>query len=161
IAFAAALIGAEASGVAVPDWRIGGLAFPLAFALLAGQAQDFFRRYLFVRRRTVAAMVNDGIRYFSQLILLWVVAKVFSSGLTLPIALWIMAVAAILGAVHGVLCLENLSWSTEVLRQAIRRHWDIAKWLLPSALMHWTTAQAFIIIAGGVLGATTVGKLRA
>jgi len=28
-------------------------------------------------------------------------------------------------------------------------------------LMHWTTAQAFIIIAGGVLGAATVGMLRA
>jgi O-antigen/teichoic acid export membrane protein len=161
IAFAAVFIGVEASAVILPDWEIGGLAVPLAVALLAGQAQDFLRRYLFVRGRTVSAAVNDGIRYLGQLVLLYVVANVFSAGLTVPTALWIFAAAAILATVHGVLRLEKLTWSTEVLRQTIRRHWHVAKWLLPSQLMHWTTAQAFIIMAGAVLGAATVGMLRA
>jgi O-antigen/teichoic acid export membrane protein len=129
--------------------------------VLAGQAQDFLRRYLFVRGRTVSAAVNDGIRYLGQLVLLYAVANVFSAGLTVPTALWILAAAAILATVHGVLRLEKLTWSTEVLRQTIRRHWHVAKWLLPSALMHWTTARAFIILAGAVLGAATVGMLRA
>ncbi len=73
-AFGAVLIGAQASALALPDWGIGGLGVPLAVAMLAGQAQDFLRRYLFVRGRTVAAVVNDGIRYLGQLILLYVVA---------------------------------------------------------------------------------------
>ena len=160
-AFAAVLIGAEASAAAEPSWGTGSFAVPLAVALFAGQAQDFLRRYFFVRGRTVTAVVSDGIRYLSQLTLLCVVANVFSSGLTVPMALWIMAAAATLGTVPVAVCVEKLTWDPEVLRQTVRRHWHVSKWLLPSALMHWTTAQAFIIIAGGVLGAATVGMLRA
>jgi O-antigen/teichoic acid export membrane protein len=160
-AFVAVFIGVEVSAVAEPSWGIGSLAVPLAVAVLAGQAQDFLRRYFFVRGRTATAALSDGIRYVSQLISLCVIANVFSSGLTVPMALWIMAAAAILGTVPGLVCLEKLTWDAEMLQQTIRRHWQVSKWLLPSALMHWTTAQAFIIIAGGVLGAATVGMLRA
>lgn len=161
IAFTVVLVGAEASAVAQPSWGIGNLAVPLAVTLLAGQVQDFLRRYFFVRGRTATAVVSDGIRYLSQLILLYVVANIFSSGLTVPMALWIMAAAATLGTVPAAGCYDELTWGTEVLQQTITRHWNMSKWLLPSALMHWTTAQAFIIMAGGVLGAATVGMLRA
>jgi len=161
IAFATVLIGTAASALAFPDWGIGSLAVPLAVATLAGQTQEFFRRYLFVRGRTIAAAVNDGTRYLSQLTLLCVVASSSSGGLTVSIALWIIAAAAILGTAHGVLWLEKLTWSTEGLCRTVTRHWHMAKWLLPSALMGWTTGQAFMITAGAVLGAATVGMLRA
>jgi O-antigen/teichoic acid export membrane protein len=161
IAFAAVLISTAASAVVFPDWGIGGLAVPLAVATLAGQSQDFFRRYLFVRGRTIAAAVNDGTRYLSQLILLCVFASTSSDGLTIPIALWIIAAAAMLGTAHGLLCLEKLTLSTEGLWRTVTRHWHMAKWLFPSAIMGWTTGQAFMIMAGAVLGAATVGTLRA
>jgi O-antigen/teichoic acid export membrane protein len=161
IAFVTVLISTAASALAFPDWGIASLAIPLAVATLAGQTQEFFRRYLFVRRRTIAAAVNDGTRYLSQLMLLCVVANSSSGGLTVPIALWIIAAAATLATAHGVLCLEKLTWSTEVLWRTVTRHWHMAKWLFPSALMGWTTGQAFMIMAGAVLGAATVGMLRA
>jgi len=162
IAFAAILIGTVASALVLPDWGIGDLAVPLAVATLAGLAQEFLRRYLFVRGRTVAAVVNDGTRYLSQLILLYVVASRTSDGLTVPIA-WVDngGGQAILGTAHGVLCLDKMTWRSEVLWQTIRRHWHVAKWLLPSTLMGWTAGQAFMMMTGAVLGVATVGMLRA
>jgi O-antigen/teichoic acid export membrane protein len=160
IAFAVILIGTAASALALPDWGIGSLAVPLAIATLAGQAQDFLRRYLFVRGRTVAAAVNDGIRYLSQLILLCVANRI-SGGLTVSMAWWIIATAAVLGAAHGALCFEKIAWSAEVFWQTVARHWHVAKWLVPSAFMYLTTGQVFMIMAGAVLGAATVGMLRA
>ena len=160
-AFAVVFIGVEVCAVAEPSWGITSFAVPLAAAVLAGQAQDFFRRYFFVRGRTATAIVSDGIRYLSQLILLYGIANVLSSGLTSPMALWIISAASALGTVPGAVCLEKLTLSRKVLQQTIKRHWQVSKWLLPSALMHWTTGQAFIIIAGGVLGAAVVGMMRA
>jgi O-antigen/teichoic acid export membrane protein len=72
-----------------------------------------------------------------------------------------MGAAAILGTAHGVLCLDKMTWRSEVLWQTIRRHWHVAKWLLPSTLMGWTAGQAFMMMTGAVLGVATVGMLRA
>src|SRR5215831_13218171 len=71
LAFAVVFMGVEVCAVAEPSWAITSLAVPLAVAVLAGQAQDFFRRYFFVRGRAATAVVSDAIRYLSQLILLY------------------------------------------------------------------------------------------
>jgi O-antigen/teichoic acid export membrane protein len=160
IAFAVLAVGVAASVAIVPDWGIRGLALPLGVTMFAGQAQDFLRRYLFVRGRPLAALTNDGIRYLGQIVLLYAVARL-SSALTITMALWTIAAAAALGTVHGVLCLEKIRLSSGVLKRTVRRHWRLAKWLLPSTLMSWGTSQTFFLVAGAVLGAATVGILRA
>jgi O-antigen/teichoic acid export membrane protein len=161
VAFVVILIAVEAAAVAMPAWGIDGLAIPLAVAQLSGQIQDFLRRYLFIRRRTFFAAVNDAIRYLGQLIVLYIVATGFSGGLTVNSALWIMAVTAMMGIGHGTLYLGTLAWSRLVLRDALTHHWRVARWLLPSALAYWATGHAFLITAGVLLGAATVGMLRA
>jgi O-antigen/teichoic acid export membrane protein len=161
IAFSLVLIIAQASAAAIPGWAIDGLAVPLAAALLATQLQNFVRRYLFVRGWTITAIINDGIRYLGQLSMLYVAAIGFATGPTVPMALWITAIAAILGTLHGVLYLEKPIWSTQMLRRTTVRHWHIAKWLLPSDLMQWAAAQVFFVTAGIILGASAVGLLRA
>ena len=161
VAFVAVGIGVEASALVAPDWGLVGLAAPLAVAQLAGQTQDFFRRYLFVCNRTFFAMISDAIRYCGQLILLYLFAHRSPDGFTVQTALWIMGVAALPGTAYGVFCLGRVAWSPAMLRASIHRHWQVARWLLPSALAYWTTGQAFFMTAGFVLGAATVGLLRA
>jgi O-antigen/teichoic acid export membrane protein len=160
ISFIALAIGVEATAIVLPDWSILGLAIPLGAAVFAGQTQDFFRRYLFARRRPVAALMNDGIRYSSQIFLLYAVNRV-SSALVISMALWVMAAGAMLGAVHGVLCLEKLSFNAQVLRKAMWRHWQFTKWLVPSTVMSWCTGHVFFLMSGVVLGVATAGILRA
>jgi O-antigen/teichoic acid export membrane protein len=160
ISFVALLLGVVASAVVVPGWGIGGLAIPLSAAMFAGQTQDFLRRYLFVRGRPLAALTNDGIRYLCQIMLLYAVNEL-SGTLTIVTALWTMAATAALGTAHGVLCLEKVTLSSGVLKMTIRRHWRLARWLLPSTLMSWGTGQVFFLVAGAVLGTATVGVLRA
>src|SRR5579884_2643726 len=160
VAFAALVAGVEDSAILVPAWGIRSLALPLGIALFAGQTQDFFRRYLFVRYRPLAALTNDGLRYLGQVLLLYA-ANRFAGALTIAAALWIMAATAMLGAVHGVFCLERLSLSGRVLRTTAQRHWRLAKWLVPSTLISWGTGHVFFLVAGVVLGAATVGVLRA
>ena len=161
IAFVAIAISIEASALAVPEWGIRGLAIPLAAATVSCLMQDFLRRYLFVRGRTFFAAVNDAVRYIGQLILLYTVAATFSGGLTVARALWVIAAAAMLGSAHGVLYLGTVAWSPLVLWESLLSHWRVARWLLPSALMYWTTGQAFYIAAGAMLGTVVVGTLRA
>ena len=43
-----------------PEWRIEGLALPLACAAVAYQFQDFLRRYFFTRGRSAAAFAAAG-----------------------------------------------------------------------------------------------------
>lgn len=159
-AFVALLVGVEVGAIVVPDWGIRSLALPLGVAMFAGQAQDFFRRYLFVRGRPLVALANDGIRYLGQMALLYAVNEL-SGALTIVMALWVMSAAAMLGTVHGVLCLEKLTLRVDALRKTIRRHWQLARWLIPSMVMSWCTSQVYLLMAGAVLGAATVGVLRA
>jgi O-antigen/teichoic acid export membrane protein len=160
LAFLALVAGVAASAAIVPAWGIRSLALPLGIAMFAGQFQDFFRRYLFVRYRPLAALTNDGIRYLGQVVLLYAADRLAGT-LTIATALWIMAAAAMLGTAHGMLCLEKLTWNGGVLRKTIERHWRLAKWLVPSTLISWCTGHVFLLTAGVVLGAATVGVLRA
>jgi O-antigen/teichoic acid export membrane protein len=160
VAFVVIVFGVEVTAIAAPEWGIRGLGIPLGVATFAGQAQDFLRRYLFVRYRPVAALTNDVIRYFGQVFLLFAANKL-SGELTLSMALWVTAAGAMLGTGHGVLCLEKLRFNTRVLCHTLRRHWRLSKWLIPSTAMSWCTGNVFFLMAGVVLGAATVGVLRA
>ena len=63
LVFLLLLAGVHLSGIVFPEWRVEGLALPLAVAALACQFQDFLRRYFFRRGRGAAAFANDAARY--------------------------------------------------------------------------------------------------
>jgi len=149
------------SGVVFPEWRVDGLAFPLATAALAFQFQDFLRRYFFTRGRAAAAFANDAIRYFGQVaVLIWLFT--FSQvEMDTARVLWVIAIMAALASAVGVFFVERIEIDARIVRSTALQHWDFSKWLTGSALMHWTTGNLFIIVAGGLLGATAVGALRA
>jgi O-antigen/teichoic acid export membrane protein len=58
-------------------------------------------------------------------------------------------------------CFGRLQWDSRVFRDVCARNWEFSKWLLPSALMFWTTSQAFLVMSGVVLGAAVTGSLKA
>lgn len=155
------LAGVRWSGVIFPEWKVEGLALPLATAALATQFQDFLRRYFFTRSRAAVAFANDAIRYVGQtVILIWLFMS-SQGAMDIARVLWVIAIMAAAAAVCGAFFVERIEINSTVLRTIISRHWHFSKWLTGSALMHWTTGNLFVITAGAMLGASVVGALKA
>jgi O-antigen/teichoic acid export membrane protein len=141
---------------------LAGFALPLAASVTASQYQNYARRYFFARERALAAFCNDSLRYATQLgCCVLLMTSLGGHGMTSATALWVVAGATAIAAIHGAIFLGPLAWDRAVIGCVIRRHWQFSRWLLPSAIMSWMTGQAFAVIAGVVLGAATVGALRA
>ena len=158
IVFAIAYVGSWAGGIAFEEWPYDS--YPLAVAVVAVSYlwQDFVRRCLFSRGRTAAAFAIDVIAYPAQIAVLILLAN---HGMTLEKALWIIGGTSIVSAVVGLPPIFPLrvTWS-EVWRAAIE-HWAFARWIVGSIATNWVVLNFFYVIAGIVLGATSVAGLRA
>ena len=151
--------GTKASGIYFPQWQVAHLALPLASVTVVIQVQDFMRRYFFTRAQAPSAIINDAVRYFGQLtLLIW-----FSQVLTLDIekALWLIAAATTTAIVIGSFRLQLLTvdWTTVI--SVIRRHGRFAKWLTAAHLMKLASGDFIMVASGAILGASSVGILRA
>ncbi len=149
------------SGAVFPEWGVEGLALPLATAAFATQFQDFLRRYFFTRGRASVAFANDAIRYVGQIVILVWLFMSFRDAMDSARVLWVIAIMAAVATVCGAFFVERVEVNAAILRTTTSRHWHFSKWLGASALMQWTTGNFFIMVAGGLLGASAVGALRA
>lgn len=159
LSFAVLWAGAWASAAAAPDWRLGAVALPLAAAGLAFQVQDHLRRVFFTRARPAAAFAGDALRYGLQLFLL--IALASAARLSTATALWAIAAAAGFAALAALAVAERPAWRGAVFAATLARHWRFARWLGASAVMHWLSANLYLLVAGALLGAGAVGALRA
>jgi len=153
--------GVRLSGVVFPDWRMEGLALPLAFAAFAFQSQELLRRYFFVRERAVAAFTNDVIRYLGQIAVLIWLFMFFRDAMDTAKVIWVIAIMSAFSTACGAFSVEPIKLNVTIFRAITSRHWHFSKWLVGSALMLWMTGNLFIIAAGALLGASAVGALRA
>jgi O-antigen/teichoic acid export membrane protein/peptidoglycan/xylan/chitin deacetylase (PgdA/CDA1 family) len=153
-------VGATLAGSIISDPEFAELALPLCASVVAYQLHNFFRRYFFLRESPLRGLANDVLRFSVQL----------SSTLALPYlwpdataaaGLWIVAAACAASASLGACGFTTIGWNVACLKQVMARHWEFSKWLLPSAVMFWTTSQVFLILSGLVLSATVTGSLRA
>ncbi|MCZ6718480.1 MAG: polysaccharide biosynthesis C-terminal domain-containing protein [Gammaproteobacteria bacterium] len=142
-----------------PSWNIGEFLLACAFAASAFITQDFMRRYFFTLGNVRTAFVNDMICYVGQLLVLILLFRVTT--LSSVDALWILGATSALAAGIGALTMGQLAWRISTFHRVTRLHWNFSKWLLLSALLHWTSGNIFILAAGAMLGAGPVGALKA
>jgi len=142
------------------DPGISALGAPVFASIVMYQFHSFFRRYLFLRERPVRGLMVDAVRFGVQvpatLALLFLEDPPDASN-----GLWIIAAACGTSASLGVCFFGKFTWDRGAFRAVIVRHWEFSKWLLPSVVMFWMTSQAYVLMAGIVLGAATTGGLRA
>lgn len=149
-----------AAGIVFNDVKLSELAAPVFAAIIMYQSHVFFRRYLFMRERPVHGLMVDALRFGVQLPA--TIALLFLPGSKdASYGLWIIAIACMASTTLGVCFFGKFVWDAAVFRQVVARHWDFSKWLLPSAVMHWLTSQAYFLMSGVVLGAAITGGLRA
>ncbi len=159
LTFALVWAGVALSDLIFAEWRVAGLALPLACAAIALQFQDFLRRYFFTRGRGMNAFTNDAVRFLGQLaVLVWLFQVMPMDSAKV---LWVIAIAAAIATLYGSFLIETIEWAPDMFRAIASRHWNFSKWMTASALMQWTAGNLFIIAAGALFGATAVGALKA
>ena len=138
------------------------LLFPLVVATASFLAQDYFRRYLFVVNRPVAAFVNDIIGYGTNFILVLIFG--ITKNIDTSRALWFMAFAFFVAALSTfiqsrklVLVLNDRSYFTEVYYDS----YHFGKWLLGVNLIYWGQSQIVNYFIAGTVSVAIVGAMNA
>lgn len=135
------------------------LALPLAFAVAASQLHEFARRVCYARTRAATALTMDIARYGAQFTLFFYLFT--NEHGTVANTVYVIAACALLGLVAAGRQLPLPSWRSDRIRSTAERHWNMSRWLVPSALMQWTSGNFFTLAAGVLLGPATVGAMRA
>jgi O-antigen/teichoic acid export membrane protein len=156
---AAVFIAVRVSTAYFPQWDVHGLGWPLSFAALTYVLQDFVRRYLFSVQKSQLALASDAISYLTQLpIILFMSRRAHFSS---QAALWVIGGTSLAGFVAGYCWFEPVQLRLSTLREIVVRHWKIARWLVPSAFIQWSSGNLFLVAAPIYYGAAAAGVLRA
>jgi len=140
-------------------WSFAPLLAALAPAIAAWQVQEFVRRVLYTEGRVAAAAANDLISYGGQVLIIAALWR--ANALTGELALLTVALTNTLGAAIGLWQIRR-SLMRNVDFSAMRENWHFGKWLAGGEIAGvWLSAQLFVYLAAGALGAAAAGILRA
>ena len=162
-AFVGCAMAASFVGVILFDLLAGGsvgLHLPLACAAGAVLLQDFVRRVLFARERAAEAAANDAVCYIGRLVVL-VPFIVSSAALDTAGVLWIIAGTSAVAAAWGLAVFRHARFQAGASIDVAVRHWQSARWLVPSTVLQWTSGNLFLIATAPMLGTAAVGAIRA
>ncbi|HEX2971130.1 MAG TPA: hypothetical protein VHP11_02285, partial [Tepidisphaeraceae bacterium] len=161
------LLAVFGAGASLMGWVIAGLIgwegtpllLGLAPAIIAWQLQEFGRRVLYTEGRLRGAFVNDLLSYGGQTLAIATLYRM--DCLTGPLALQAIAATSAMGALVGVWQIRDaLVWRID--KGVFRENWHFGKWVAGGEIFgHWMSAQLFVYLAAGILGAAAAGVLRA
>jgi O-antigen/teichoic acid export membrane protein len=154
-----AILFSAAVGLTALVWEpVRAVALPLTVVALFWQTQEFCRRVLYTRGLLGSAAVNNAVNYDLQIPLLGVLALL--GRLTLPTALWIMALTSLMATLFGAWQLRRFAvherddvWA--VARSALH----IAKWTTPSSVFLAAATQWYPAFVSALLGLASAGAL--
>lgn len=169
-----ALCASAGAALAAAGWLAARLGAPAPGALLQALAaaapfwmgQEFVRRVLYTRRRTLAAALNDAATYGLQLAGAVALALAPPGRASAGAALLLLGGSSLAGVLIGLWQLRPqvhfggpgaLARTVRVWREA----WDFGKWLLGQNAVGWFGAQGHAWIVGLLLGVEQVGLYRA
>jgi O-antigen/teichoic acid export membrane protein len=156
------------SGLAVVATALGASRLPQAATVLpaflvllaATGSQDTLRKLLLAEGKIRAALVGDVLSAGGQLLLLLLLA-LRPSPTTLAEVMWAVGLTTLPALLVGGKVLGE--WpvlSLSGLRRFGRRHWRQARWLVPTALLQWGSANVLLVFAGWVGSPAVLGVLR-
>lgn len=128
--------------------------------LVAGGAQDTLRKLLLAEGRVQAALAVDALSGGGQLLALLALA-LRAAPASLPAVMWVVGLTSVPAVLAGGWALGvRPRLSAQALRRYGRRHWRQARWLLPTALLQWGSANVLLVFAGWVGSPVMLGVLR-
>jgi O-antigen/teichoic acid export membrane protein len=154
-------VGAWCVGLIFPAWDLSTLSLPMVLATIGFQCQELLRRYFFVRHRIGMAIINDGLRYGTQVLAIFCLLKWFGDRATGSDVLLIIAASSGLAVIHGLLNSDKWRWQRDAVASATAENWRYSKWLVASSGLRAFNTIGFMSAAGYVYGALAAGELRA
>jgi O-antigen/teichoic acid export membrane protein len=154
------------SGLAVAGVVLGARLLPQAatvlpafvVALAAAGGQDTLRKLLLAEGKVQAALASDVLSAGGQLLVLLVLA-LRPEPATLAQAMWAVGLTTVPALLASGWALG--AWpSLGGLGRFGRRHWRQARWLVPTALLQWSSANVLLVFAGWAGSPTVLGVLR-
>ncbi len=169
-AYRRALLGMQvAFGVVAAGLATGGslllrpqagpvLAAFLVYLATAG-LQDTVRKLLLAEDRVPLALLTDAISCGGQLLALlyWATAGLPA---TLPTVFWVMGLTTLPALGLGLPALLAGSAAGPGWFRFARQHWPQARWLVPTALLQWSSGNVLLVLAGLSTPLATLGILR-
>jgi len=149
----------QAGGALALAQDLGQRSLPMAGAASAFLVQNVLRYYFFTRSRPAAAFLCDAISYLGKLLALLALAGI--AGLSVERALTVSCLTSAGAAAVSFFLLGEVRWDSRAFPSIAARHWHFGKWLAGSALVRWADSDWYTWMAGGLLGVSAVGALRA
>ncbi len=151
--------GTLAFGELFPDTGAHTIALALAFATIGYQIRDFLRRYFFACDRSGSAFLLDLLGYGGQVGLL--AALMWTDEISVSTALWAITIVAFASTAMLILRIATIVYDLSSFREVFKRHWEIARWLIGSAILDSITNQLALLLSGAFLGSGMAGTVRA
>lgn len=134
------------------------LKFILPFVVFTYLMNEYFRKLFFARDRFKTALILDIISYASQIAGLIITA--YWGELDLARALIIVALSNSISSTYGILQMQDIRFNAKKVMKDFYECWNYSKWLMGTSVLQWVSGNFFIISAGGILGAASVGAIR-
>lgn len=136
------------------------LVIPLSLAIFSFLFQDYIRRELFSKNKTLSGLSIDIICYGSRIIALFVLT--LDNNLDISKTLYIIAASS---AVSFIYLLDKTILSSRPSKNtwanATTSHWKNGKWLLLNSLAYWGSSQMIMYATGFMLSTAAVGRMGA
>jgi O-antigen/teichoic acid export membrane protein len=137
--------------------------------------QDYWRWVGFMTAQPMKSLLNDIIFDVVEAVAFSLVLVSHFRGPAVILAAW--GTGALVGAVFGLFQFRLIGHLgprhslADGFRSAavpfvdgwalLRRHWGISRWIVANSLMNWGASQAYVFIAGFILGPAGLGGLKA
>lgn len=126
--------------------------------LAAAGGQDTLRKLLLADGKVQAALLTDAVSGGGQLLVLLVLA-LRPAPVVLSEVVWTVGLTTVPALLLGGWALGR--WpSLRGLRPIGRQHWRQVRWLLPTALLQWGSANILLVFAGWAGSPAMLGVLR-
>jgi len=136
------------------------LIIPLSLAIFSFLFQDYIRRELFSKDKTLAGLIIDIACYGSRILALFILT--INNALTIHNTLLIIAASSAISFVY--LLDKSIIFAKPhqtVWIRNTRTHWRNGKWLVLNSLAYWGSSQAILYTTGFLLSAAAVGRMGA
>ena len=142
------------------------LSFPvsdycLSFSLMIilTQLQQFFRRLLFSKKLFLRPIISDLCTYL--FLISFISYLNYLNKLDLGMIFWSFTISFAIGTIISFPITFSLNYKFKYMYTSIKENWIIGKWMLLTSLVQWFAGNLWIVNAGLILGAYTLGVIRA
>ena len=133
----------------------------LSFSLMIilTQLQQFLRRLLFSKRLFLRPIISDLCTYL--FLISFISYLNYLNKLDLGMIFWAFVFSFAIGTMISVPVIFSLNYKFKNMYTSIKKNWIIGKWMLLTSLVQWFAGNLWIVNAGLILGAYTLGVIRA